>query len=73
MVESMSRYLVQIVENASKDIQYLGLGRAMRIDNATRYPHPSAAKAAGRAYEERRPDDNYFWHVIDTRTGERLK
>lgn len=56
----MSRYLVEIND------AYLSLGRLKRRENATLYPHPSAARAALKSYRARTPGVLSV-RIIDTR------
>lgn len=67
----MSRYLAKIIIPSVFQTQtvrgYLSRGRIVRIENATRYCHPSAAKAALDAYAKRHQHRSLTLQVVDTR------
>lgn len=68
----MSQYLVRgTFPDGSR--RYLALGRFVRRENATRYPHPSNAHAARRSYLERNREkmirEGPIVAVVNERTG----
>ena len=76
--QTMNRYLARVDQRFSGDnwtiVGYLSRGKTVRVENATRYCHPSAAKAALAAYAKR--NNKVFekyrlaLRIVDTRCGE---
>ena len=67
----MSRYVVRIIGPAGMET-FLARGREVgREEHASRYPHPSNAWQAARAYREKRAGEIFTYDVIDTRDPER--
>lgn len=68
----MSRYVVRVIGPSGMERYLYRASREVESDGpATRYHHPSAAKAAGRSYEAKFKEPQFFWDVIDTRDPER--
>ena len=67
----MSRYIVRIIGPSGMESYLYRATRETRQETATRYHHPSAAKAAGRSYESKFKNPPFFWDVQDLRDPER--
>lgn len=68
----MSRYVVRVIGPSGMErYLYRATREVERSETATRYHHPSAAKAAGRSYESKFKEPMFFWDVQDLRDPER--
>jgi len=66
----MSRYVARIIGPSGMET-YLSRGREVRLENATRHSHPSAAWKAAQSYRKRHARETFTYDVIDTRDPER--